>query len=154
MVRCKKKKKGDRPIMWSSSVSENEQRAAVGHAAENVQLDLLHRAQTSRCSGFFQTLFFTDSTRPSTAGPVTRDLSSPAGRQRTRFSGTVIKSMAGVEAFGEAASQTPQKEILPVSRRSGAARSVGSSRLLQNALLNRSLCILHTPGHRWWNKRS
>lgn len=147
--------------MWSSSVSENEQQAAVGDAAENVQLDLLHRAQTSRRSGFFdtlhkavQTLFFTDSTQPLTAGLVTRDLSSPAGCQRTRFSRTVIKSTSGVEAFGEAASQTPQKEILPVSRRSGAARSVGSSRLQQNALLNRSLCILHTPGHRWWNKRS
>lgn len=55
--------------MWSSSVSENGQRAAIGDVAENVQLDLLHRAQSSRRSGFFDTLhkavqalFFTDIT--------------------------------------------------------------------------------------------
>lgn len=90
--------------MRSSSVSENEQRAAVGDVAENVQLDLLHRAQTSRRSGFFDTLhkavqthFFTDSTQTLTAGPVTRDLSSRAGCQRTRFSCTVIKSTSGVK---------------------------------------------------------
>lgn len=32
-------------------------------------------------------------------------------------------------------------------------RWVELSRHIQNALLNRSLCILCTPGHRWWNKR-
>lgn len=32
-------------------------------------------------------------------------------------------------------------------------RGVELSRDIQNALLNRSLCILCTPGHRWWNKR-
>lgn len=50
--------------MWSSSVSENEQRAAVGDAAKNVQLDLLHRAPQSSSNTFFHQQYATVNGRP------------------------------------------------------------------------------------------
>lgn len=51
------------------------------------------------------------------------------------------------------------QRLLPPFTAAGNSSSIANvlcvelSQLLQNALLNRSLCILCTPGHRWWNKR-